>query len=114
MNEQELNKKLAEWVGWDVAYNPDTKEGIDEGITNYYINPEGKAEDPPIFPESLDACFEWLVPKAIDEIMAIHDRCSSDVAYGLLFKWWLRELELIIPDAALALCLSIEKLINGE
>ena len=61
------------------------------------------------FTQSLDACFKWLVPIAIDKIMA-EQECSSDVAYAVLFKKWLQELELIIPKAALALCKTIEKL----
>ena len=54
-----------------------------------------------------------LGKKAIDKIMA-DQQCSSDVAYAILFKKWLQELELIIPKAAPALCLAIEKLIDGE
>jgi len=99
----ELNKKLAEWRGWEYDIwkgwiCPDTGENFDEA---------------PNFPESLDACFKWLVPVWIDKIM-IEQECSSDFAYAILFKKWLQELELNIPHAALAFCLAIEKLIDKE
>ncbi len=103
MNE-ELNRKLALWAGWTIGNNT--------GITHYYINPDGDAEDIPNFVESLDACFKWLVPMVIDKIMAKEG--DSSVAYAILFKRWLYELALIIPDATLALCLAIGKLIGKE
>ena len=107
MNEQELNKKLAEWAGFKYQVCSSVRRGY------CWVDPQygDHAETPPNFIQSLDACFRWIVPKAIDRIMAEHE-CSSDVAYAILFKKWLQELELIIPNAALSLCLAIEKLID--
>ncbi len=107
MANQELNKKLAEWAGFRV-----------EGTTAFHwnLNQQGNNYSDIItlnFTESLDACFKHLVPKAIDKIM-IEQECSNDIAYAILFKKWLQELELIIPKSALALCLAVEKLTDGE
>ncbi len=43
-------------------------------------------------PVDLNNLFKCAVPKAIDVIMAKQE-CSSDVAYAILFKKWLQELE---------------------
>lgn len=116
MAEQELNKKLAEWAGLPIKHNyePCGVAGIQACRLCGAVKPAiFKDCNVPNFTQSLDACFKRLVPVAIDKIMA-EQRCSSDVAYAILFKKWLQELELIIPDAALALCLAIEKLIDEE
>ena len=131
LNEQELNKKLAEWRFPPPEYRvykvyPDFI-AIDKQFTaeveNHVlsIDPTLKGalkvgewyrhENIKILTQSLDTSFRLLVPKAIDKIMA-DQQCSSDIAYAILFKKWLQELELIIPKAALALCLAISKLID--
>jgi len=51
---------------------------------------------------NLDSLFKYAVPNVIDKIMA-EGGCSSDVAYEILFKKWLQELQLNIPHATLAL-----------
>jgi hypothetical protein len=113
--EQELNKKLAGWAGftsntpdddwavWILWGNPNFKTLIRKRVA------QGRLNVGLCFTQSLNACFKWLVPKAIEKVMA-EQECSSDVAYTILFKKWLQELELIIPNAALALCLAIMKL----
>ena len=55
---QKLNKKLAEWIGF--------KTGKEPNVSGYYLF--CGYEDKTIccsanFTDSLDACFEWLVPK---------------------------------------------------
>jgi len=92
----ELNKRLAEWAGlhWTGHYWEETgTEGID------YIN-------------DISACFKWLVPKAISYLMGqkTFDRRS---AVKHLFEKWFEEYAQCF-DFALALCLAIEKLIEGE
>lgn len=114
MNKQELNTKLAEWAGIEcrkVKIHDKQIGGEFEGFDwekEMYIFPDGSMSKELNFTQSLSACFEWLVPLVIDKIMG-EQGCSSDVAYAILFKKWLQELELIIPDAALALCLAISK-----
>ena len=104
MNE-ELTRKLAEWRGFT-----NIRKGT-EGLVG--VSPDGNTLVGLHFPQSLDTCFQWLVPKAIDRIMAEHE-CSSDIAYSILFKWWLRELELNMGEPALTLNLAIGKLIDNE
>jgi len=94
MNEQELDKKLAEWAGI-VGWRPQLS----------HMN----------FTQSLDACFKWLVPKALREIAIIHD-VRTQKAFEILLRFWSDKRTIIDePDAdALALCLTIEKLIDSE
>ena len=82
------NKQLNEWCG---------TEGI-----NYY---EGI--------ESLGFLFKYAVPKAIDKIMS-EQECSSDLAYAILFKKWLRKLELDIPHHETTLFWAIYEVIHGK
>ena len=105
MDEQKLNRKLADWAGLSCFHD------LTGGLF-YACNGQDDFEMCN-FTQSLDVCFRQLVPRAIDEIMA-EQECSSDVAYAILFQKWLQELELIIPNAALALCLAIEKLMKLE
>lgn len=110
MTNQELNRKLAEWAGF-------TESDIKR---HYYFEIGGgkraKWREPstewhiklPTFAQSLDACFKWLVPKAIDRIMA-EQECGRNVAYAILFKKWFAELELNMAQPALALCLAIRQ-----
>ena len=57
--------------------------------------------------------FEYAVPVWIDKIMA-EQGCSSDLAYAIMFKKWLEELELDIPHAAETLFRAIYKALGGE
>lgn len=116
----ELNKKLAEWAGFTPSSDPDKPWTMwslwGEPNPETLIQPllgRGQLGKGLNFTSSLDACFKHLVPKAIDKIMADQE-CSSDLAYAILFKKWLQELELDIPHCAPTLCLAIEKLIDGE
>ena len=67
MNEQELNKKLAEW-----RWGRDGIEVIEGGKYIYYHTKwheeekEWGIELVPDFPNDLNACYEWLVPKIIE------------------------------------------------
>ena len=61
----------------------------------------------------LNNLWKYAVPTVIDRIMT-EQECSSDVAYGILFKKWLQELELNIPHAALALFWAIYKCLGGK
>ncbi len=96
MNE-ELREKLAWWVGF----------GYD--IWLGWIYPDGENfDEAPNFPESLDACFKWLVPE-------VYERYGQQITQALLEAWaiyigsgayWRKEAEV--------LCLAIEKLVDGE
>jgi len=110
VNEQELNKKLAEWVG--LKENHWTKKWFD--------SPSHSIGDLPNFAQSLDACFKWLVPKVgiyslwrgrprimgIPEEVPVSEHNAeawNDMNYGYAHSK---------ESLALALCLAIEKLID--
>ena len=85
MDKQELNKKLAEWSGEEGNYT-----------------------------QSLDACFKWLVPKlSMTRLAYKYYLCSMTYEAtvwakdGIWREGWSED------NAALALCLAIEKLIDG-
>ncbi len=109
MDEQELNKKLAKWAGF---YCEKGKRSGDNSDYEAWFVSSDKAEfigdEPPNFSNSLDDCFKWLVPKAIDKIMG-EQGCSNNIACAILFKKWLQQLEQILPIATLALCLAIKE-----
>ena len=113
ISEHELNEKLAKWAGFQEQTNRWHFEFTKKVLDWLFPTPSCHIGKLPNFTQSLDACFEWLVPEVIDMIMA-EQECSSDLAYAILFKKWLQELELDIPNYAPTLCLAIEKLIDSE
>jgi len=118
MNEQqlqELNKKLAEWVG--IAYEDfctgeeykhwiHREDGVIDFVSVYLPN----------FTQFLDTCFKWLVPSALEKIT----KRGFIPPIMKLFQLWYDELVTLTRDssnteqAALALCLAIEKLIDAK
>jgi len=124
MNEQELkalNDELLEWAGWHWEKNEISNgcfipillspaEELIEGHIGYI--PEHK----PNLTQSLDACFKWLVPE-------LKERGYWFIFTGHTFKtgMWIARVKSNIFEVsgkgdtlALALCLAIEKLIEGE
>ncbi len=117
----ELDKKLAEWAGfkkfgwknWDLWLKPNEEPPEKLSISGLYPNRYAI----PNFTQSLDTCFKWLVPKVI-----------GDAKYSVIITQNLAQsIGCVRPlqsgkqyDAvdnhrpALALCLAIEKLIDGE
>jgi len=93
MDEQKLNKKLAEWAGI-VGWRPQLS----------HMN----------FTQSLDACFKWLVPQSLG-ILAGEGFLPPTIK---LFQLWYDELVSLTGDSskveqsALTLCLAIEKLVD--
>ena len=109
MSEQELNKKLAEWAGWELkpgSYRVWRHKNIVPLVDEYtYLNHR------PNFTESLDACFEWLVPKLscykLDNLGSNkHHACVGAIALGQGAAY--------AETPALALCLAILKLIEKD
>ena len=94
MNE-ELNKKIALWLGG--------------GLARYYkANPNGLEPNHAYFTHSLDACFEYIVPE-------IEKRFGWQEYYRFLLKWitdFTGPPSLANPPA-LALCRAVEKLIDA-
>lgn len=116
----ELNKKLAERVGFTIEYlrvkdnEPPTKygSGVITGFWRRSNNSLVKLNQLN-FTHSLDACFNWLVPKAIDKIIA-RLNWSKESALDILFANWRHELRDEVEQPALALCKAIEKLIDED
>ncbi|GAG55293.1 unnamed protein product [marine sediment metagenome] len=88
---EELNKKLAEWAGFSseifqgrrIWFAPDVEHlPALQYYEDYRYSPD--------FPSSLDACFEWLVPKTVAKLA---DECetSLELAYDMLFEFWLEK-----------------------
>ena len=111
--EQELNKKLALWVGFtDIVTWEDAR-------TFWGNHPDSVVHSFDCFTQSLDACFKWLVPKFLQIKESEHIHIVE--AYEILFRWWHEELIktaepnslAVVTHPALALCKSIEKLIDG-
>jgi len=109
MNEQELNKKLAEWAG--IPLSP-----IEFGIPCV----EGGYE-PPNFTHSLDACFKHLVPELESrELQYLLRSMGSEGHMARLIALYPRPYrprvvaEVWDKEPSLALCLAISKLIGQE
>ena len=106
--EQELNKKLAEWVGFKTdAYG--------------WMRPDSEwTRFLPHFDDSLDACFKWLVPERISEITFMYaSNCVSCDIEGLDSNFFeghvdTKSIEEAWTKSALALCLAIKKLIGDK
>lgn len=128
MTEQEkrkLKNKLAMWVGWHEEKYEITRgafalvllapsEELSEGHIGYI------PEHTPNFPDSLDACFGWFAPKLDDigEHYLIFQRAvwnepnikSVTISFVSLE---LDDMEGQGENYALALCLAVEKFIDG-
>jgi len=106
LNEQELNRKLAEWAGL-IDFTDKLGSVYSYGTKLY--------KDPPNFTQSLDACFKWLVPK-LKGAWAISirnfvdtDKYTIELIYGTLRY---KEIKVQGERLALTLCLAISELID--
>ena len=127
MNELELNQKLAEWRGFecvspaflDTSQDPSMYypaswklEGI-EGDLIWLV------DCPPDFTHSLDACLRWLVPK-VDGMGYSYEllQWNNGQHKAMLNKrcegWAQTYTDVVAETPAMALCLAIERLIDGE
>ena len=101
-----LNKKLTEWARIDTARveNPDTGE-------RWYYE-----ESIPDFTNSLDACLKWLVPRlTFWEVIQYNDLWTKAYVWAGEESTQFGKHESPEPiHPALALCLAISKLIDGE
>lgn len=129
LNEQELNKKLAEWAGF---YQSGTlKKGyhlVARGEREIdWFTPEGYTSvgglidrdwgSLPLFYRSLDACFKWLVPKIIksaDYSIIITQNLARCIGYVRPMQGGRQYDATDNRSPALALCLAIERLIDDK
>jgi len=130
MDEQELNKKLAEWAGWThIPYRIHPAEQykinddcwLEPGYDTFTL--EHWCFNPPEFSRSLDACFKWLVPKLnkLCDIMLSWSKGNKQRAFHVSKNKYTATVWLVDKTVegsgehpALALCLAIEKLIDKE
>ena len=111
--EVELNEKLAKWAGVLISI----ESWPDEEPTMYVYDTEQEnliGECSP-FTESLDACFKWLVPKCgsvwIETGSGEEGPFHSVHIYAEKESTWTYNTG--GPNAALALCRAIEKMIDS-
>lgn len=121
---QELRTKLAEWAGFkkeDCEYYPGDKGSIETFITD--PNGLGSFEDEyPDFPDSLDECFRWLVPKLGSIEITLRYSSSHDKNRRVqnctvhLFGTYhnMTDIEATAETLTLAFCEAVEKLIDKE
>ena len=116
---EELNKKLAEWAGfYTITEHYDC--GYGDTIATSWVHKDCyDSNKPPDFINSLDACFKWLVPKLAGDYQLTFEWALG----GIECSWTIEECcESIKRNCyhcnaetpALALCLAIAKLIDGE
>ena len=108
-----LNEKLAKWVGFRQLPKGKKNFHYERGVKVMGWMPPKSSEwyfaqrHPPNFVDSLDECFEWLVPKDYQQIIF-----QPDGYCGLTVDDKLYEGSGDTP--ALAVCKAIEKLIDKE
>jgi len=114
---QKLNEKLARWAGFIEA---DIRKRYYFAIGGErrakWYRPDSEYSDRlPNFTNSLDACFKWLVTKAIDEGYDIGIFVNERIVVSRFEKpeFYTEELADGISITPLALCLAIEKLIKA-
>ncbi|KKL10661.1 hypothetical protein LCGC14_2553610 [marine sediment metagenome] len=123
MENEELNLKLAKWLGWKLHY-----QYYDEDKRFPYFIPSGKpwrthkidGRPLPNFTESLDDCFKWLMPKLVElgfDNVAVQFTWQKGY-YGEghcahLFRNHIGKTA-YANTPALALCKAVEKLIDGK
>jgi len=134
VNEQELNRKLAEWAGFTYikhyvpSYGYTEENDPDPLYVELWSNPNAEPVDlhwdfgmsnfEPNFTQSLDACFKWLVPKLKQEGLMITVNMLGSISEKWdcrLHKGYFPNIAICLEEAeipALALCLAIEKLIG--
>ena len=121
---EELNKKIAEWVGFTHYQVGEFAGGWIEPKHYLELIPdEGTFEikgDPPNFIESLDACFKYIVPKLRDikpvtfAWVIQFGNTISDGWYCDLRRVGDSKNVAFAKTPALAFCKAVEKLIGKE
>ena len=110
MTEQELNKRRARWV-----WGKKNIRGSCNGRFLCYIDSDGNHMAVPNFPDYINACFEWLVPKF--HAWTIGSTPDGDICAVVVLKKDIRG-EACAEETAIALCQALDKaldkLINSE
>ena len=110
VNQEELNKKLAEWARFWHDKGGDSLSDIHVRPRWCSPSPRYRKLEPPNFTQSLDTCFKWLVPKLEGNIWLINADYSWEFSIMSRGKQFIGKAE----TPALALCKAVEKLIDKE
>ncbi len=110
---EELNKKIAEWCGFELIRGDYWKGYIQ--YSQYWQFPTGRQDNVlPNFTTSLDACFEYIVPKLLDklwvDIQIDKDKVDVWINNGLRGSDVVAHC--VDKTPALALCRAVEELID--
>ena len=116
----ELKEKMAKFAGFVWYDEPCSQEGCSahcgwrypNGDTVYPLGMSGLLN----FPESLDACDKWLMPKLFAFSLHTHWNSCDEVSTFIqadVYKDRRRSFVAKAETASLAFCLAIEKLIDG-
>ena len=123
IDKDNLNRKLAEWAGFTSEtkeYEASFSDGIDGDVftTTVWIDPEGEIYGDLDLTESIDACFKWLVSLIIDKqedelykIAFTYNHPNGGITCDITTESRLYQAQ--GATLALALCLTIEKLIDS-
>ena len=113
MNKEALNKKLAEWAGLEWKMTTGGERCLFDG--DDICSPTANNNLVP-FTESLDACFKWLVPRLWICNITLEEAIFWDVHVSIPDYHGKNKHgngQALDENPALALCLAIEKLIDG-
>lgn len=115
MTDQELQKLKEKLAMWAEFTQITRKEAYDIGHYTLWENALGYSHgELPDFPNSLDACFKWLVPKLrITHHIHFHSY-DGKVDWRVVLSNTNETIYGRHNEPALALCLAIEKLIDAE
>ena len=111
--EVELNEKLARWAGFK----------RDGAAISGWVNPSGDSAQYglPDFPNSLDACFKWLVPKLVadsplDVVLLTSGYGGATTYTAMLCPTGVTDSKAVekASTPALALCRAIAKIVDSE
>jgi hypothetical protein len=111
---QQLNEELLKFAGFKIRDDAPTLRYAGDKLWEYpdktKYGEKHYEERPPYFPNSLDACFKWLVP-GVHYIKIEKVRGEFGVEAGNFYGRFHRVED---KSPTLALCLAIKKLIDSE
>ncbi len=107
---EELKFKIAEWCGFTIIWE---KVGCVTPYCKYA--PDGNwCDESPDFTTSLDACFEYIVPKLLHKDVYILHHSGSPYPECQIRPIAKEPIIVVAETPALALCRAVEKLIDGQ
>lgn len=112
IGEKALNEKLMPFAGWHLI-NTDTS------IAQWEIHIDGRwkyrgKHEVIQFSRSLNSCFAWLVPKAIERLRIVYSCELTEAEKRLMGRWLGERDDNHQLNWTQALCLAIEKIADAE